>query len=140
MLSGVRFAIAIACIFLVVFAVLFASPVLGYSEDKARAAVEAAESEVLNCYGAASEAEKAGANVTELLSVLDDAGWSLSQAKLAYSEGNFDSAVSFANECQSRLNGFVVRAQDLTWRAALAGGWDFMLNFVGSGVGVFFGF
>ena len=134
MLSHVRFATAIFCIFLMVSAVLFVPPVLGYSENDAKTAVEAAESEVLSCYGAAFEAEKAGANVSVLLSTLDEACWSLSKAKLAYGEGNFDSAFSFANECQSRLNGFVDQAASLRSSAEQAGYLDFMVNFVGSGV------
>lgn len=133
--SRVRSMITVFCAFLVIFAVLFVSPVLGYGEDETRAAVEAAESEVLSCYGAVFEAEKVGANVSELLSILDDASWFLSKAKLAYGEGDFDSAVSFANECRSRLNGFVVHAEDLKNGAEQAGNWDFMLNFAGSGVG-----
>ena len=134
-MSSVRFITAIFCIFLVVFAVLFVPPVSGYGENEAKTAVEAAESEVLTCYGAAFEAEKAGANVSVLLSVLDEADWSLSKAKLAYGEGDFDSAVSFANECQSRLNGFVDQATSLRSDAEQAGYLDFMVNFVGSGVG-----
>jgi len=134
LLSNVRF-ITTIFLLLAVFAVLFAPPVLGYSENEAKTAVKAAESEVLTCYDAAFEAEKAGANVSMLLSVLDEAGWFLSKAKLAYSEEDFDSAVSFANECQSRLNDFVDQATSLRSDAEQAGYLNFMVNFVGSGVG-----
>jgi hypothetical protein len=134
LLSNVRF-ITTIFIFLVVFAVLFVPPVFAYSENEAKTAIEAAESEVLTCYDAAFEAEKAGANVSVLLSALDEAGLSLSKAKLAYSEGDFDSAVSFANECQSKLNGFVDQAASLRSDAEQAGYLDFMVNFVGSSVG-----
>jgi hypothetical protein len=127
--------IVIFCVFLMVFAVLPISPVLGYSEDEARVTVEAAEAEVSSCYEAVFEADKAAADVSELLSILNNASWFLSRAKLAYSEGDSDSAVSFANECSSRLNGFVVHAEDLKKGAELAGNLDFMVNFVGSSVG-----
>jgi len=122
-------------IFLVSFAVLFVPPVLGYSENEAKTAVKAAESEVFTCYDVAFEAEKAGANVSALLSALNEAGLSLSKAKRAYSDGDFDSSVSFANECQSKLNGFVDQATSLRSDAEQAGYLDFMVNFVGSGVG-----
>jgi hypothetical protein len=134
LLSNVRF-ITTIFIFLVVFAVLFVPPVFAYSENEAKTAIETAESEVLTCYDAAFEAEKAGANISVLLSALDEAGLSLSKAKLAYSEGDFDSAVSFANECQYKLNGFVDQATSLRSDAEQAGYLDFMVNFVGSGVG-----
>jgi hypothetical protein len=117
------------------FAVLFVSPALAYSEGEARAAVETAEGKVLSCYGAVSEAEKAGANVSDLLSVLNETGWFLSRAKLAYSQGDFDSAVIFADNCSSRLDGIVAQAESLKLDAERAGHWDFMVNFVGSAVG-----
>ncbi|MGB9854913.1 MAG: hypothetical protein ACPLRY_08970, partial [Candidatus Bathyarchaeales archaeon] len=77
----------------------------------------------------------AGANVSELLGVLNEAGWFLSRAKLAYSQGDFGSATAYANECQSMLDGFVDRADVLRREAEAAGRWDFMVNFVGSAVG-----
>jgi hypothetical protein len=127
--------IAISCVFFLVFTALFVSPATCYSEDEARSAIEAAESEILNCYNAAFEAQKAGANINELLSALNEAGWLLSKAKFAYSQEDFDSSVSFANECQSKLEGFLDRANVLKRNAEKEGYLDFMNNFVGSGVG-----
>jgi hypothetical protein len=118
-----------------VFAVSCVPPALCHSESEARAAVEAAESEVLICYNAAFEAEKTGANVSELLNTLNEAGWLLSKAKLAYNVTDFDSAFAYANECSSRLDGFLEQAENLKLDAERAGYWDFMVNFVGSGVG-----
>jgi len=126
------FITAFSCVFLIV---LLVSPVLGYSEDEAKAVIEMAEGKVLSCYKAVSEAEKAGANVGGLLDVLNEAGWFLSKAKLAYNQGDFDSAVVYANSCNSSLDGFVDQAESLRVNAEQAGYWDFMVNFVGSGVG-----
>jgi len=134
-LSYGRFVIAVSCVLLLVFAVLFVSPALCYNEHEAKAAVEATESKVSSCYGTVFEAEKAGANVSNLLSVLNEAGWFLSKAKLAYSQGDFDSAVAFADNCSSRLDGIVAQAESLKLDAERAGHWDFMVNFVGSAVG-----
>lgn len=134
-MPSIRYEIAISCVFFLVFAILFVSPATCYSEDEAKSAIEAAQNELLSCYNAAFEAEKAGANISELLSVLNEAGWLLSKAKLAYTQGDFDSSVSLANECQSKLDGFANRADDLRRNAEKEGYLDFMNNFVGSGVG-----
>jgi hypothetical protein len=134
-LSHIRFVIAVFCVLFLVFAVSSVSPALCHSEGEARATVEAAESEVLSCYNAAFEAEKTGANVSALLNALNEAGWLLSKAKLAYSQGDFDSAFAYANECSLRLDGFLEQAENLKLDAEQAGYWDFMVNFVGSAVG-----
>jgi hypothetical protein len=130
-----KFIIVISYVFLVFCAFSFVHPVLCSTEAEAREAIEAAESEVLSGYNAVFEAEKAGANVSELLSVLNEAGWLLSKAKLAYNVTDFDSAVAYANECSSRLDGFLEQAENLKLDAEHAGYWDFMVNFVGSAVG-----
>jgi hypothetical protein len=108
-----------------------------HNEGDASSAIADAEREVLRCYGAAAEAERAGANVSDLLTVLNEAGWLLSRAKLAYSQRDFDSAFDYANDCKMHLDGFgfVERAEGLKRNAEEAGKRDFMVNFVGSGVG-----
>jgi len=117
------------------FTVTLAPPVLCFNQEEARTAVEEAENGVLSCYGAVFEAEKAGANVSTLLSILNEAGWLLSKGKLAYNLTDFDSAITYANECQLRLNGFLDQAETLKSDAKTAGYWDYMVNLVGSGVG-----
>ena len=134
-MSHIRFVIAVSYVLFLVFAVSFVSPALCHSEGEARAAVEAAESEVLSCYNAAFDAEKSGANVSTLLNTLNEAGWLLSKAKLAYSQGDFDSAFAYANEYSLRLDGFLEQAENSKLDAEQAGYWDFMVNFVGSAVG-----
>ncbi len=98
-------------------------------------AISDAEGKVVACYKAVSDAQGAGANVSDLLSVLNDAGWFLSRAKLAYNQSDFDSAVVYANNCSLKLNGFLEQAESLKLDAERAGYLDFMVNIVGSGVG-----
>lgn len=133
-MTSVKVWTATSCLSLVIFSALFIYPALGYSENEAKTAVETAENKVLSCYNAAYEAEKTGANISELLNTLNDAGWLLAKAKLAYSQGDFNSSVTLANECQSKLEGFIDQAEDLRQSAEKASYVDFMVNFVGSGI------
>lgn len=125
-------------VFLVVFVLVFAVPFCVFAvgeRDAAEAAIGDAEGVIGECYGAVVEAERVGANVTDLLATLNEAGWLLSRAHLAYETGNFSLAVSFANQSRLRLNGFIVEAEALRENAARAGYLDFMNNIVGSAVG-----
>lgn len=106
----------------------------GAGSGDASSAISSAESKIISCYGAAVDAQKAGANVSELLNVLNEAGWLLSRAKLSYSREDFDSAFAYASQCQSMLEGFAAQAEGLRLEAEKASQQDFMYNFVGSGV------
>jgi len=107
----------------------------GTTETDARAAVTEAQKRITVCYNAAADAAKAGANVTSLLSTLDDAGNSLSKAELALSQGDFNSANTLALESEGKLNGFENVASGLKDSAVKAGNWDFDVNVVGSSAG-----
>lgn len=133
---GLRFRCVVCCVLvLFVFVGGVSLRCFGVSGEDASSAVLAAEGKVVACYGAVADAQKAGADVSGLLGVLNEAGWFLSRAKLAYGEGDFDSAVAYADNCSSRLDGFVEQAEGLRLDAERAGFWDFMVNFVGSAVG-----
>jgi hypothetical protein len=97
--------------------------------------ISEAEDALLSAYGAVLEAERAGGNISSLLVRLNEAGILLSKAKLAYNTGDFDSATGLAEESMLKLDGFVAEANELEWRAAYASYQDFLVNFVGSGVG-----
>ena len=125
-LTGLLFVYFVANVSFLVFAV---------SETDAKSAIAAAEDKVLTCYEAAAKAEDAGANITELLRFLNDAGNLLSKAKLAYNNGDFDSAFNFAVQSRDKLKGFVGEAEGLRESAMQANYEDFMFNVVGSGVG-----
>lgn len=105
------------------------------SQVDAGSAIQSAESELLICYEAVYEAEKAGANVSGLLNVLNEAGWLLAKAKLAYNIGDFDSAYECALECSQSLEGTVSQANSLKLEAEQASHMDFLINYMGSAAG-----
>jgi len=122
----------LACVLLVACA-----PSLVHSADEhdAGLAVASAESKVAECYNFALDAEQAGANVSELLRVLDEAGDLLSKAELAYGVGDYDGAGVYAAQCEGRLAGFEVQAQALRDSASWQRQLDLMVNVVGSAAG-----
>ena len=99
----------------------FAAICYGVGESDARAAVSEAQQRINTCYAAAADAAKAGANVTGLLSILNDAGTSLSRAELALGQGDFNSAYSLAHEGEGKLIGFEVVASGLRDSAVKCG-------------------
>jgi protein-disulfide isomerase len=102
------------------------------SEGDAQSAFAAAEQRVLVCYGSAADAAKAGANVTGLLSTLNDAGNLLSKADLAFENGDFNSSQTFVLQSQQKLEGFEAQADGLRQTATQARSVDFEVNVVGS--------
>lgn len=115
--------------------ILFISPAACSSQSEAESQILLAEEEVFNCYWAVYEAEKAGADVSELLKRLNEAAWLLSQAKHAYNLEEYDLALSLANQSLAKLTSFVDKAISLKLSAERARFFDFMVNFVGSAVG-----
>jgi len=124
-----------ATILLLYSASFFISPALCHSQEDARIAIQSAESTGLNCYKAVFEAEKAGADVSSLLEVLNEAGWLLSRARVAYNNGDFNSAYDYATNCTKMLNGLADKADSLKLEAENARRMDFLVNYVGSSVG-----
>ena len=127
-------------VFLVALVLTFSvadTPFCAFAVDEADAgaAIAVAEDRIVVCYRAVADADEAGANVTDLLLTINEAGDLLSRAKLAYKMGDFDSAVDFAVQNQEKLDGFVVKADALKETAVQKGYWDFMVNVVGSMVG-----
>jgi hypothetical protein len=104
------------------------------SENEAEIKIGEAENALISAYEAVSEAEKAGANITDLLSNLAEAGELLSKAKSVLST-NESAAADLAVESQAKLNGFSAEADALRVAAAQQLYWDFMVNFVGSIIG-----
>jgi hypothetical protein len=122
------------CGFFIVRSVSFS---FASSESDAGSAIAQAEQRIETCYSAAVDAEKAGANVTSLLSILDGAGMNLSEARVAFQDGNFDSAYALAVQSNGTLNGFEVQAGSLRDTAAQQGIVNFWVNAVGSIVATF---
>jgi hypothetical protein len=107
------------------------------TESDASSAIAEAQQRIEVCYSAAADAAKAGANVTGLLSDLDDAGQLLSNASLAFQNGDYDSAYSFAVQSNSTLVGFEENAASLKNTAVQQGRLVFWVDIVGSTVGTF---
>lgn len=110
--------------------------VFGASEGEAVAAVAVAGERIVLCYDAVAEADDVGANVTALLARLGEAGELFSRAELSYGRGDFDSAVDFADQSESKLDGFVAEADALAGKAVQEYYWDLVVTFGGSVVGV----
>lgn len=129
-----------ACVLCIVPLLLFLtathiSTVSCTSREDAEHQIETAESEVLKCYAAVFEAEKAGANVSIILEALNRAGWLLSKAKLAYSNGDFNSASTYASECCREIEGVASKAEVLKAEAEKTREQDFKVNYVMSAAG-----
>ena len=132
--ESLKICFALLCVLLVFFSCL-TRVCLAASETEAAAAIASTRQKVVLCYQSVSEADSAGANVTGLLSVLDEAGLLLSKADLAYGRGEYDSAHAYAVSGLERLGSFEIEARDLRELAFQHGYWDFMLNIVGSLIG-----
>jgi hypothetical protein len=132
----VRPLLAFVVLLLTVFGGYAKSYALGASESDAALAIAAAEEKIVVCYNAAVEADGAGANVTALLVSLNEAGKLLSRAKLSFEQGDFDSAISLADEVQSNLIDFAAEAEALTETAIWENFWSLFVTVAGSVVGI----
>jgi len=114
---------------------------LAQTSQDAISAVSEAERLLAEAYKKAADAERAGANTTELVPTLERAGRYLSDAKIALSQGLYDNAFAFATQSQVELTGFSSRAESLKNSAEQSRILDVLVNVVGPllgavGVGV----
>ena len=128
---------AIITLSLILLAVSTFLPLVHADQAAAAAALASAKARIATCYRAAEEAENAGANITALVAVLNDAGLLLSRAEYAYSISNFDAAQDLAAQSQSLLSNFVAEATVLKETAVAQRTQDFLINIVGSTAGTF---
>ena len=110
-------------------------PILAFAQGDAAGAIASAKQLLVTCYDSARQAENAGANISSLTSVLNDAGDLLSRSELAYSQRDFDAAQSLASECSQRLGNFASEADALRSTAVQQRSFDFWVNIVGSAAG-----
>jgi hypothetical protein len=115
---------------------VFPSLVLADQTDAA-AAITSAKEQIVICYQAAKDAEGAGANITALVAVLNDAGTLLSRAEFTYSISDFDTARDLSIQSQNTLGDFVPEANALKETATQQRNQDFLINVVGSLAGAF---
>jgi len=118
----------------VLSAAAFAPAVLA-EQGEAASAITSARQQLVVCFQAAADAEGAGANITSLARVLNDAGALLSDAEFAYEYGDFDVARDLAVSSQAGLANLVSEANSLRDTAVQQGNYDFNVNIVGSIVG-----
>jgi hypothetical protein len=83
------------------------------TQADAGSAISSAQNLLVKCYNEAKAVEADGANIAVLQFALNAAGGSLSNAELAYSNGDYNSAVNYANQAQSSLSNFVFEANAL---------------------------
>ena len=108
-------------------------PSVAFAEQSgADSAIESAKQQIVTRYNAAKAAEAAGANITSLTSLLNDAGNLLSQAELAYSKNDFSNAQNLATQSSQSLSNFVSEANTMQDAAAQQRNTDFLVNIVGS--------
>jgi len=107
-------------------------PVAFAEQSGADSAIASAKQQIITCYDAAKAAEAAGANITSLTSILNDAGTLLSQSELAYSKSDFSNAASLAVQSSQSLASFVSEANTMRDAAAQQRTTEFLVNVVGS--------
>jgi hypothetical protein len=83
-------------------------------------ALNDAANTLASCYVAVADAERAGANVSDLKVRLGLAGGLLSEAYNAYRLGEYDAAYSYATNCSSSINNIVSNATDSKQKAEAA--------------------
>ena len=120
-----RFAKSIVVLSVVVLALAFLTAIV-FAQDDAAAAIASAKQQLVVCYRAARQAESAGANVSYLVSVLNEAGDLLSRSELAYSQGDLGGAQSLASQCSQSLGNFVASAESLKDGASGNAEWVFV--------------
>jgi len=122
---------------ILLFAISTFLPLARADQTDAAAAIASAKEQILICYQAAKDAEGAGANITALMAVLNDAGTLLSSAEFAYSVSDFDTAGDLAVQSQSTLGNVVSEANTSKETAMQQRNNDFLINVVGSLAGAF---
>lgn len=122
---------------MLLLALIAVFPLVVVAQGDAVAAINSAKEQLATCLQAVQDAEGAGANVSSLTVVLNEAGALLSRAEFAYSANDFSAARSFAVQSRERLDNCVSEANALQHTAAQQQSNDFMINVVGSIGGAF---
>jgi hypothetical protein len=100
----------------------FARACFAVSPTDAGGALRNAEENLALAYVYVAEAERAGANISELLARLVYAGGLLAEAKNSYGAGDYERAYSLAINCSSAVNNVASEASDLKLKAEEAYG------------------
>ncbi len=81
------------------------APVLGDQID-AQTAISSAQTTMLTCYTAAKTAGTAGTNITTFIETLNTANTLLTNAQVAYTSRDYNTAYNLAVQSQATLSGF----------------------------------
>lgn len=106
------------------------------SEDVATLSITQAEETLASTHEAVLEAEQAGANVSALLDKSNLASEYLAEAYVWYRLGVFENASRFAGLCYEVVGGVRSEAFELRDEAKILSEADFVVNMIGSVVGV----
>jgi hypothetical protein len=124
--------------FLIVLGVCLVHDAFGVTYQDAAGQVTDASQALQDAFKSVVDAEQKGANVSLLLSRLDEAGSNLTWAEAALAVSNYSDAVSFAGVCKSEADLVGVDAVGLGNDAVLAvGNWWIMVVFSVVGAVVF---
>jgi predicted permease len=134
-MSVLKFTFVLIIILVFASQFLLTESVAETGEAQTASALANAEKSMAAAYEAASKAAESGANVSSLLVRLNESGWFLDRAQLAYKSGDFDSTVKFATQSQEELNGFAADANALKEAAIQESYSDFLIDVVGPIVG-----
>ena len=104
-------------------------------QSDASAAVASAQQRIVVCYNLAADAAKAGANVSGLLTNLTLAGNLLSNATLAFANGDYNNSDALAVQGEQVLVGFEGQAAVLKTAGERDAYVNFWFDIVGSSVG-----
>lgn len=96
---------------------LFTHTCLAVDKRSAEEALVNAESDLASAYGAVAEAERVGANMSELSDKLRSAGDLLAEANNTCRLGDYDGAYSYATNCSDTVEGIASQALDMKLEA-----------------------
>ena len=126
----------VVCAVLFLVLTVFLAPSVFGDETEASSAISSAKQQIVTCFDAASKAEDVGANISSLNGRLNSAGLLLSDAELAFSNGDFDVARDLAVQSSGELDGFVSEATALAVAAYQQWTRDFLISVVAPVAGV----
>jgi hypothetical protein len=117
----------IPLVFVIFFLVnsIYSTPTLA-NQGSAEAQISSARNLIKDCYFSVKEAEATGANISALMFTLNEAGILLSQAEMAYSAKEYNSAENYARQSKNKLNDFIFQATTLTQTASSIASLDFI--------------
>jgi len=128
---------AAVCLSLVILFVFCFVPIcLAANSSEAENALARAESDLGYAFAVVAEANGAGANITELLMKLDEAGVLLSEGYVANRAGDYDFAIFMATESSNVIEGVAGDAEYLKSFAERAQGESLLLTAVASIIGL----